>query len=68
MTFVTDRHSGLLNAVSRVFPDSPNSYCYYHLKENVRGVYRKQSGNYFVDKIVEEFMKVAYSPTLASAL
>ncbi|XP_040372885.1 uncharacterized protein LOC112195144 [Rosa chinensis] len=66
VTFVTDRHSGLLNAVVRVFPDSPHSYCYYHLKENVRGLYRKQSGNYFVDKIVEEFMKVAYSPTLAS--
>ncbi|XP_062021203.1 uncharacterized protein LOC133737714 [Rosa rugosa] len=66
VTFVTDRHSGLLNAVARVFPDSPHSYCYYHLKENVRSVYRKQSENYFVDKIVEEFMKVAYSPTLAS--
>ncbi|XP_040364500.1 uncharacterized protein LOC112171413 [Rosa chinensis] len=66
VTFVTDRHSGLLNAVARVSPDSPHSYCYYHLKENVRGVYQKQSGNYFVDKIVEEFMKVAYSPTLAS--
>ncbi|XP_040365890.1 uncharacterized protein LOC121050329 [Rosa chinensis] len=66
VTFVTDRHSGLLNAVTRVFPDSPHSYCYYHLNENVRGVYRKQSENYFVDKIVEEFMKVAYSPTLAS--
>ncbi|XP_024171516.1 uncharacterized protein LOC112177459 [Rosa chinensis] len=46
--------------------DSPHSYCYYHLKENVRGVNRKQSENYFVDKIVEEFMKVAYSPTLGS--
>ncbi|XP_062009771.1 uncharacterized protein LOC133726269 [Rosa rugosa] len=66
VTFVTDRHNGLLNVVARVFPDSPHSYCYYHLKENARGVYRKQSGNYFVDKIVEEFMKVAYSPILAS--
>lgn len=63
MTFVTDRHGGLLNAVARYFPDSPHSYCYYHLRENVRGLYRKQSQSYFVDKIIDEFMKVAYAPT-----
>ncbi|XP_004292417.1 PREDICTED: uncharacterized protein LOC101299742 [Fragaria vesca subsp. vesca] len=65
VTFVTDRNGGLLNAVASVFPDSPHSYCYYHLKENVRALYRNLSG-YFVDKLVEEFMKVAYSPTIAS--
>ncbi|KAL6179128.1 hypothetical protein ACLB2K_050644 [Fragaria x ananassa] len=65
VTFVTYRNGGLLNAVASVFPDSPHSYCYYHLKGNVRALYRNLYG-YFVDKVVEEFMKVAYSPTIAS--
>ncbi|KAL6129676.1 hypothetical protein ACLB2K_073025 [Fragaria x ananassa] len=65
VTFVMDRNGGLLNAVASVFPDSSHSYCYYHLKENVRALYRNLSG-YFVNKVVEEFMKVAYSPTIAS--
>ncbi|XP_026396119.1 uncharacterized protein LOC113290750 [Papaver somniferum] len=35
ITFLSDRHEGLLQGVPLVYPDSFHSFCYYHLKTNL---------------------------------
>lgn len=35
VTFISDRGTGILNAVPHVFPGYPHSYCYFHMKGNI---------------------------------
>ncbi|XP_026379480.1 uncharacterized protein LOC113274243 [Papaver somniferum] len=35
ITFLSDRHEGLLCGVPLIYPDSFNIFCYYHLKNNL---------------------------------
>ena len=34
ITFISDRSKGLVNAVAKVFPSAPNTYCLRHLQAN----------------------------------
>jgi hypothetical protein len=36
LVFLSDRQKGLIEGVSRLFPDSPHAYCLRHLDDNMR--------------------------------
>lgn len=57
------QRKGLLEAVSRVFPDSPHAFCYHHLKKNILSKYPQSLGTPFRNYIVHLFGKCAYAPT-----
>ncbi|RXH70668.1 hypothetical protein DVH24_014714 [Malus domestica] len=36
ITFILDRHKGLLQSVANVFPTSPHGFCIYHIEKNIK--------------------------------
>ncbi|XP_026436681.1 uncharacterized protein LOC113334705 [Papaver somniferum] len=59
IVFLSDRHEGLLQGISRAFPGSYHNYCFYHIKCNLP--IGKGDANYNV--VIDLFYKVAYSYT-----
>lgn len=60
--FISDRNHGILKAVRSVFPGSPHSFCYNHLKLNLeyrcRGMPKKARA-----VVLRYFQKCAYATT-----
>ncbi|KAK9273681.1 hypothetical protein L1049_018491 [Liquidambar formosana] len=65
ITFVSNRHRSIVNAIPAVFPNSYHAYCLHHLKGNLRD---KLSGcpNSFKEMIIKKFSDCAYAPSPAS--
>ncbi|XP_024178103.2 uncharacterized protein LOC112184036 [Rosa chinensis] len=63
ITFVSDRQQGLMNSLARVFPESPHSFCLYHLKNNLQNLFKGNNNSALRVTIVDKFYKVAYSST-----
>ncbi|KAL6129949.1 hypothetical protein ACLB2K_068331 [Fragaria x ananassa] len=64
ITFISDRCKGLLEAVSKVFPDSPHGYCLHHLQKNLRNKYPNSIGGAsFRETMVSLFNCCAYAST-----
>ncbi|KAL6226245.1 hypothetical protein ACLB2K_000208 [Fragaria x ananassa] len=64
ITFISDRCKGLLEAVSKVFPDSPHGYCLHHLQKNLRNKYPNSIGGAsFRETMVSMFNYCAYAST-----
>ncbi|KAF5182296.1 Mudr family transposase [Thalictrum thalictroides] len=61
LTFLSDRHCGLLSSIPTVFPDSYHSYCYWHMKNNLSATLTKK--NRKRDWIIKLFTKCAYAAT-----
>ncbi|RXH73692.1 hypothetical protein DVH24_016514 [Malus domestica] len=63
ITFISDRHKGLIPAVTNTFPDSPHAYCLHHIKLNILEKYPASLGSVFRNKIVQKFSECAYAAT-----
>ncbi|CAN6585913.1 unnamed protein product [Malus baccata var. baccata] len=63
ITFIYDRHKGLIPAVTHTFPDSPHAYCLHHIKLNILEKYHASLGSVFRNKIVQKFSECAYAAT-----
>ncbi|XP_026451019.1 uncharacterized protein LOC113351205 [Papaver somniferum] len=48
LTFISDRHEGLIQGIRDVFPTFYHAWCYQHLKNNVRSKTNKKKGEHFV--------------------
>ncbi|CAL2227495.1 unnamed protein product [Prunus armeniaca] len=64
LTFISDRHDAIIDAVRTVFPASPHGFCLYHLKENLKKKYPHAVGSSFKDYILWLFCKLLYAPTV----
>ncbi|CAL8164167.1 unnamed protein product [Prunus armeniaca] len=64
LTFISDRHGAIIDAVRTVFPASPHGFCLYHLKENLKKKYPHAVGSFFKDHILWLFCKLLYAPTV----
>ncbi|XP_058194215.1 uncharacterized protein LOC131310955 [Rhododendron vialii] len=65
ITFITDRHSGLLKGIPEVFPNGYHAYCLQHLKCNLRDKFKGRLSNGFRDRVVELFSYCAYAPSIS---
>ncbi|RXH68404.1 hypothetical protein DVH24_030737 [Malus domestica] len=63
ITFISDRHKGLLQSVANVFPTSPHGFCIYHIEKNIKTTYPIGFGKTFRKKMVQLFKNCAYSST-----
>ncbi|XP_026458450.1 protein FAR1-RELATED SEQUENCE 6-like [Papaver somniferum] len=61
ITFMSDRHEGLLRAIPKHFPTSHHGYCYYHLQGNLP--IRKSDEKY--KEVMACFKKATYALTPA---
>ncbi|XP_061988858.1 uncharacterized protein LOC133741866 [Rosa rugosa] len=61
VTFISDRHVGLVSAFPRVFPNNPHGFCFRHLMSNLSDKF--PAGSYLKDRIPYLFMCCAYSRT-----
>ncbi|BFG27154.1 hypothetical protein CerSpe_134280 [Prunus speciosa] len=64
LTFISDRHGAIIDAVRTVFPSSPHGFCLYHLKDNLKKKYPHSVGSSFKDHILWLFCKLLYAPTV----
>ncbi|XP_026453356.1 uncharacterized protein LOC113354139 [Papaver somniferum] len=48
LTFISDRHEGLIQGIRDVFPTFYHAWCYQHLKNNVRSKTNKKKGEHCV--------------------
>ncbi|XP_058185823.1 uncharacterized protein LOC131303050 [Rhododendron vialii] len=64
ITFIIDRHSGLLKGILKVFPNGYHGYCLTHLKNNLRDKFKGRLSNGFRDREVELFSCCAYAPSI----
>ncbi|KAI8542103.1 hypothetical protein RHMOL_Rhmol08G0113000 [Rhododendron molle] len=62
ITFISDRHTGLLMARQDIFPESSHGYCLLHLKRNLRD-HLKGTTRAYRERVVTEFVRCAYAPT-----
>ncbi|XP_034197297.1 uncharacterized protein LOC117612741 [Prunus dulcis] len=69
LTFISDRHGAIIDAVRTVFPASAHGFCLYHLKENLKKKYPHSVGNEesgFLDFIFSA--SPSFSSNLSSSL
>ncbi|KAF7120459.1 hypothetical protein RHSIM_Rhsim13G0152800 [Rhododendron simsii] len=62
ITFISDRHTGLLMARRDIFSESGHGYCLLHLKRNLRD-HLKGTTRAYRERVVSEFVRCAYAPT-----
>lgn len=60
LTFMSDRHSGLVSGIPLVFPDSYHGYCLWHLKNNFR---LSASRGCKTEYLIKLFVDCAYAAT-----
>ncbi|XP_026385145.1 uncharacterized protein LOC113280776 [Papaver somniferum] len=46
LTFISDRHEGLIQGIRDVFPTFYHAWCYQHLKNNIRSKTNKKKGEH----------------------
>ena len=62
-TFISDRNSGLLEAMNNVFSDHFHSYCMFHLKLNLLDKMKRKDHN-FKESVLYKFRECAYAPNV----
>ncbi|XP_028098275.1 uncharacterized protein LOC114297988 [Camellia sinensis] len=63
ITFVIDRHGGLLKALAKVFSLSSHSFCPMHLKTNLK-TYLSVKSRKSKEYLLTPFSRCAYAPTI----
>ena len=61
ITFISDRHPGIIDGLKNVFPDDFHGFCLFHLKYNLMDKIRKLDPN-FRSRLVYMFTECAYAP------
>ena len=64
IVFVSDRHKGLLESVSTVFPGHPHSFCTIHIKNNLKTKMLGKPAE-VKDSLLKKFDRVAYAYTIS---
>lgn len=60
ITFISDRHKGLLDGVKNIFPDHFHSFCLQHMKNNLRDKL-KWSHSKLKSRLVYKFRECGYA-------
>ena len=63
ITFMSDKHDGILRCIPEFFPESPHSYCLVHLKQNVSSLFPKGAGDGLKKKMMNLLANCAYACT-----
>nr|XP_028949307.1 uncharacterized protein LOC103425240 [Malus domestica] len=63
ITFMSDRHDGILKSIREFFPECPHSFCIVHLKQNVSTLFPKAAGERLKKKMMNLLANCAYACT-----
>ncbi|CAN6567533.1 unnamed protein product [Malus baccata var. baccata] len=63
ITFMSDRHDGILKSIREFFPECPHSFCIVHLKQNVSTLFPKAAGEGLKKKMMNLLANCAYACT-----
>ncbi|KAL7180346.1 hypothetical protein ACSBR1_043537 [Camellia fascicularis] len=66
ISFISDRHCGIMEGIARFFPNCFHGFCLEHLKRNLRDKLSCENTNLVRETIVSKFSECAYAPTKAS--
>ncbi|XP_028103609.1 uncharacterized protein LOC114302737 [Camellia sinensis] len=65
LTFVSDRHAGLLESIPIIFPTAKHAFCLQHLQRNLQDKLRYVNSSYR-SVMLAKFRACAYAPTVAA--
>ncbi|KAH7843031.1 hypothetical protein Vadar_011953 [Vaccinium darrowii] len=65
LSIITDRHTGLVKHVPKVFSNCYHAYCLEHLKNNLRDRLSGRAPNGFRERVVNLFVDCAHAPTVS---
>ncbi|RXH84160.1 hypothetical protein DVH24_027059 [Malus domestica] len=63
ITFMSDRHDGILKSIRKFFPESLHSFCIVHLKQNVSTLFSKTAGEGLKKKMMNLLANCTYACT-----
>ncbi|CAN6711362.1 unnamed protein product [Malus baccata var. baccata] len=63
ITFMSDKHDGILKSIREFFPECPHSFCIVHLKQNVSTLFLKATGERLKKKMMNLLANCAYACT-----
>ncbi|CAN6547405.1 unnamed protein product [Malus baccata var. baccata] len=63
ITFMSNRHDGILKSIREFFPECPHSFCIVHLKQNVSTLFPKAAGEGLKKKMMNLLANCAYAYT-----
>ena len=63
ISFISDRHCGIVEGIDRFFPNCFHGFCLEHLKRNLRDKFSCGNTNLVRETIVSKFSECAYAPT-----
>ncbi|XP_028950990.1 uncharacterized protein [Malus domestica] len=63
ITFMSDRHDGILKNIQEFFLECPHSFCIVHLKQNVSTLFPKAAGERLKKKMMNLLANCAYACT-----
>ena len=66
ISFISDRHCGIIEGIARFFPNCFHGFCLEHLKRNLRDRLSCGNTNLVREMIVSKFSECEYVPTKAS--
>ncbi|KAL7181063.1 hypothetical protein ACSBR1_040011 [Camellia fascicularis] len=63
LTFLSDRHTGLIDSIPKIFPSAHHTFCLQHLQQNLQDKMRYVNSSYRV-RLLSKFQQCAYAPTV----
>ncbi|XP_028082628.1 uncharacterized protein LOC114283957 [Camellia sinensis] len=63
LTFLPDRHTGLINSIPKIFPSAHHAFCLQHLQRNLQDKMRYVNSSYRAG-LLNKFRACAYTPTV----
>ncbi|XP_028056540.1 uncharacterized protein LOC114260592 [Camellia sinensis] len=65
LTFLSDRHTGLLESIPAIFPTAHHAFCLEHLQRNLQDKLRYVNSSYRAC-LLSKFRSCAYAPTVVA--
>ncbi|KAL7207324.1 hypothetical protein ACSBR1_029309 [Camellia fascicularis] len=63
LTFLSDRHIGLIDSIPKIFPSAHHAFCLQHLQRNLQDKMRYANSSYRAG-LLSKFWQCAYAPTV----
>ncbi|XP_028123989.1 uncharacterized protein LOC114321055 [Camellia sinensis] len=63
LTFLSDRHTGLIDSIPKIFPSSHHAFCLQHLQRNLQDKMRYVNSSYRAG-LLSKFRACTYAPTV----